>query len=59
MNNKLPKYEHYKPSGEDWIAKIPEHWEVKKLKLIFKEKKIKNNPKLNCGSRMNAQIQSL
>ncbi len=50
MNNKLPKYEHYKPSGEDWIAKIPEHWEVKKLKLIFKEKKIKNNPKLNCGS---------
>lgn len=46
----VAKYDAYKDSGEDWIAEIPEHWEVRKLKLIFKEKKIKHNPDLNCGS---------
>lgn len=46
----VAKYPAYKDSGEDWIAEIPEHWEVRKLKLIFKEKKIKHNPDLNCGS---------
>ncbi|MFC6998089.1 restriction endonuclease subunit S [Rufibacter roseus] len=44
------KYPAYKDSGEDWIGEIPEHWEIIKLKLIFKEKKIKHNPELNCGS---------
>ena len=29
----MKTYESYKSSGNDWIGKIPEHWEVKKLKL--------------------------
>lgn len=43
-------YLEYKDSGEAWIAEIPNHWEIKKLKLIFSEKKLKTNPELNCGS---------
>lgn len=50
MNNKLPKYPAYKPSGVDWLGDIPEHWESRKLKHIFIEKKKKTNPNLNCGS---------
>jgi len=45
-----PKYESYKASGEAWIGEIPEHWEIKKLKHIFYEKKYKQNLDLNCGS---------
>lgn len=44
------KYEVYKDSGEGWISKVPEHWEVKKLKQIFFEKKHTQNMSLNCGS---------
>jgi type I restriction enzyme S subunit len=32
--NKLPKYPAYKPSGVEWLGEIPEHWDVKKLKVI-------------------------
>jgi type I restriction enzyme S subunit len=31
---KLEKYTSYKDSGVEWLGEIPEHWEVKKLKLI-------------------------
>ncbi len=31
---KLKQYEKYKDSGIPWIGKIPEHWEVKKLKYL-------------------------
>ena len=30
------KYEKYKPSGLDWIGNIPELWEVKRIKDVFK-----------------------
>lgn len=46
----MPKYEAYKDSGEDWIDEVPEHWDVKKLKHIFIEKKHTQNLNLNCGS---------
>jgi type I restriction enzyme S subunit len=39
-----------KDSGVEWIGKIPEHWEVKKIKDILIEKKKTTNPRLNCGS---------
>lgn len=45
-----PKYPNYKDSGEYWMGEIPEHWEIKKLKNVFKEKKKVTNPSLNCGS---------
>ncbi len=44
------KYLSYKESGEYWMGDIPEHWEIKKLKHVFQEKKKVTNPNLNCGS---------
>jgi type I restriction enzyme S subunit len=46
----MPRYDHYKESGEGWIDKVPKHWDVKKLKRIFSEKKHTRNISLNCGS---------
>lgn len=43
-------YNTYKDSGEQWMGKIPEHWEVRKFKHVFKEKKKVLNPKLNSGA---------
>jgi type I restriction enzyme S subunit len=46
----MPKYEAYKESGESWISEIPKHWDIRKLKQVFYEKKHKKNVELNCGS---------
>lgn len=46
----MPKYEAYTDSGEQWLAEVPKHWEIKKLKHIFYEKKHTQNLALNCGS---------
>ncbi len=43
-------YDKYKDSGVEWLGDIPEHWELKRFKHIFKEKKITHNVELNCGS---------
>ena len=32
----MRKYEKYKPSGIEWLGEIPEHWEVKRVKEIFR-----------------------
>lgn len=32
----LPQYETYKDSGIEWLGKIPEHWQTKKVKFLFK-----------------------
>ena len=34
----LPRYPKYKDSGVEWLGEVPEHWEVKRFKLIFKER---------------------
>lgn len=47
---KMPKYDRYKGSGEGWIGQIPAHWEVKKLKHLFYEKKHTSNMSLNSGA---------
>lgn len=44
------KYPSYKDSGEYWMGLIPNHWEIKKLKHVFQEKKKVTNPQLPCGS---------
>ena len=36
MTTKLPTYDKYKPSGVEWLGKIPEHWEVTRLKHCLK-----------------------
>lgn len=48
--SELPKYDAYKDSGEDWIDQIPSHWEIRKLKNIFYEKKHRRNMSLNSGA---------
>ncbi|WP_397298728.1 restriction endonuclease subunit S [Nonlabens ulvanivorans] len=50
VENKIRRYEKYKDSGISWLEQIPEHWELKRFKHIFKEKKITHNVELNCGS---------
>ena len=35
---KYKPYPEYKDSGVEWLGKVPEHWEVKKLKYLVKEK---------------------
>src|SRR5690606_11673657 len=30
-------YDSYKDSGIDWLGVIPSHWEVKRIKYLFKE----------------------
>ncbi|MEB2782151.1 restriction endonuclease subunit S [Algoriphagus sp. C2-6-M1] len=49
-NTTFQKYPAYKDSGEYWMGDIPEYWEIKKLKHVFREKKKITNPSLNCGS---------
>ena len=46
----LQRYSKYKESRESWLGEIPEHWEEKKFKHIFSEKKKTTNIELNCGS---------
>lgn len=44
------KYPVYQDSGEYWMGLIPKHWELKKMKHVFQEKKKVTNPELPCGS---------
>src|SRR5437763_2122494 len=39
---KLPAYPRYKPSGVEWLGGVPEHWELKRLKITVRltDKKI-------------------
>lgn len=37
MIKKMPKYESYKDSCEQWIGDIPAHWEVYRLKSAVYE----------------------
>lgn len=32
----LKPYPKYKPSGVEWLGEVPEHWEMKKTKSIFR-----------------------
>ncbi len=36
-NITLQKYPAYKDSGVEWLGEIPEHWNVKRFKFLFKE----------------------
>lgn len=33
----MEKYDKYKNSGVEWLGEIPEHWEVLRIKHLFKE----------------------
>ena len=34
----LPRYPKYKDSGVEWLGEVPEHWEVKRFKRVFRER---------------------
>jgi len=36
MKSKYKPYAKYKPSGMEWIGKIPEGWKTKDFKFVFK-----------------------
>ena len=38
---RLPPYPTYKPSDVDWLGAVPEHWQVKRLKLAVRLTDIK------------------
>lgn len=41
----MERYKEYKDSGVQWIGKIPNHWKVKKISSIFRERKQKVSDK--------------
>lgn len=46
----MKRYESYKDSGVEWLGEVPSHWELKRLKQLFVEKKHRQNLSLNCGA---------
>ncbi len=40
----MKRYAEYKDSGVKWLGKIPSHWEVKKIKYVFRERSQKGFP---------------
>jgi len=40
----VQKYPAYKDSGVEWLGEIPEHWQAKKLKYLFRDVSEKNKP---------------
>jgi len=37
MIRDLKPYPAYKDSGVEWLGKVPEHWEVRRIKTLFRE----------------------
>lgn len=44
------RYEDYKKTGEGWLGEVPCHWQVVRLKSLFREKKHRSNMALPCGA---------
>ena len=40
----MQKYPHYKNSGVLWLGEMPQHWEQKKMKYLFRDVSEKNKP---------------
>lgn len=52
----MPRYEAYVDSTEGWIGDVPKHWDIRKLKHLFYEKKHRQNMKLSCGAISFGQV---
>ena len=35
----FPRYPSYKDSGVDWLGKVPQHWEVTRVRSLFEIRK--------------------
>ncbi|MCY4047687.1 MAG: restriction endonuclease subunit S [Candidatus Dadabacteria bacterium] len=42
----LKPYPAYKDSGVEWLGKVPEHWEVQKLRTVLRDHTKRNRPDL-------------
>ncbi len=40
----MNRYDSYKDSGVAWLGEVPSHWEIKKMKYLFRDVSIKNKP---------------
>jgi len=40
----MKRYDSYKDSEVEWIGKIPNHWDLCKIKFLLKKRNEKNNP---------------
>ena len=38
MSFNLKPYPNYKPSGVEWLGDVPAHWNVRRIKTLFREK---------------------
>lgn len=52
----MPRYEAYVDSTEGWIGDVPKHWDIRKLKHLFYEKKHRQNMELSCGAISFGQV---
>ncbi len=46
MIDGLKPYPKYKDSGVPWLGEVPEHWEVRKLRHILRQRTERNQPQL-------------
>ncbi|SMO77708.1 type I restriction enzyme, S subunit [Saccharicrinis carchari] len=42
INTEFKKYSAYQDSGVEWLGEIPERWEIRKIKYLFKEINIRS-----------------
>ena len=42
----MERYSEYKDSGVKWLGKIPSHWDMRKMKFTFEERREKGFPNL-------------
>jgi len=50
QKHKEGRYQSYQDSSVGWLGQVPSHWQLRKLKHIFSEKKIVHNSLLSCGA---------
>ena len=46
MTSELGPYKAYKASGVEWLGKVPEHWDVRKLRRALRVMTERNRPEL-------------
>ena len=49
LTNKYIPYLKYKESGVDWVGKVPESWDLQKLKAVFSvsRERVEDDPKVD------------
>lgn len=40
----MRRYARYKPTGIPWLPEVPEGWEIRRIKVLFSQRKERNDP---------------